>query len=135
MADKHEQRERLSFSISPTAQNLNIQQGQALKIPLNTRLKRTSSSSTSEVTSTKSRRSSRGSDDDTSGGAGVNSIGYRGIRASAAAASGNLPVCVLLWSMAATKRPPVNLMTPDAQGNNLVHYAALADSPEILGFL
>ena len=26
-------------------------------------------------------------------------------------------------------------MTPDAQGNNLVHYAALADSPEILGFL
>ena len=132
--DKH----RLSFTTSgsPTVFDLNTQHGQA--IPLETKLKRTSSNftvSTSGSTSTKStfRRNSH-NDDDVSGG-GANSISYRGIRAREAAASGNLPVIVLLWSIAATKKPPVSLITPDAQGNNLAHFAALADTPEILGFL
>ena len=129
---------RLSFTTtgSPTAHNLNIKSGKA--IPLNTTLQRSSSNftvSTSGSTSTKSTARRGSHSDDEIGGTGTNSINYRGIRASDAAASGNLPVIVLLWSMAATKKPPVNLMTPDAQGNNLVHYAALADTPEILGFL
>jgi len=40
---------------------------------------------------------------------------------------------VLLWSMAANKK--INLMSPDFQGNNPMHYACLADSSEVIGFL
>jgi ankyrin repeat protein len=46
---------------------------------------------------------------------------------------GSLPVTVLLWGFAAARR--VNLMVSDASGNNPVHYAALAETPEVLGFL
>jgi DNA-binding helix-hairpin-helix protein with protein kinase domain len=38
-------------------------------------------------------------------------------------------VTVLLWGFAAARR--VNLMMPDVNGNNPVHYAALADTPEV----
>ena len=50
-----------------------------------------------------------------------------------AASQGNLPLCVLLWGMATAKK--VNLLVPDAQGNTPFHFAALADVPEVLGFL
>lgn len=50
-----------------------------------------------------------------------------------AASQGNLPLCVLLWGMATAKK--VNLLVPDVQGNTPFHFAALADVPEVLGFL
>lgn len=56
-------------------------------------------------------------------------VTYHGLTIAKAAMQGNLPVCVLLWGMAAAKR--LNLMVPDAQGNNPMHFAALADSPEV----
>jgi hypothetical protein len=58
------------------------------------------------------------------------SINYHGINISQAAGEGNLPVCVLLWGMATAKR--VNLMDPDIQGNTPMHFAALADNPEVV---
>eukprot|EP01031_Cornospumella_fuschlensis_P026343 gene26343-31822_t len=61
------------------------------------------------------------------------SIAYRGMNIYMAAAGGNLPVCVLLWGMASAKR--VNLMTPDQEGNNALHFAAMADTPEVVNFL
>ena len=57
------------------------------------------------------------------------SINYHGINIAQAAGQGNLPVCVLLWGMATAKR--VNLMDPDAQGNTPMHFAALAELPEV----
>jgi hypothetical protein len=57
------------------------------------------------------------------------SIQYKGINIYQATAQGNLPVCVLLWGMAAAKR--VNLMAPHSQGNNPMHMAAHADTPEV----
>ena len=57
------------------------------------------------------------------------SINYHGINIIQAAAQGNLPVCVLLWGMASAKR--VNLMDPDPSGNTPMHFAALADLPEV----
>ena len=57
------------------------------------------------------------------------SIAYRGMTIYSAARQGNLPVCVLLWGMAAAKK--FNLVVPDLSGNNLLHFAALADTPEV----
>ena len=57
------------------------------------------------------------------------SISYHGINIIQAAGQGNLPLCVLLWGMATAKR--VNLMDPDPQGNTPMHFAALADLPEV----
>jgi hypothetical protein len=46
-----------------------------------------------------------------------------------AAGQGSLPLCVLLWSLAAARR--VSLMAPDERGNNPMHFAALADNAEV----
>jgi hypothetical protein len=56
-------------------------------------------------------------------------INYHGATISQAASQGNLPLCVLLWGMATAKR--VRLMDPDAQGDTPMHFAALADLPEV----
>lgn len=56
-------------------------------------------------------------------------LNYHNINIYQAANQGNLPVVVLLWSMAANKK--INLMSPDFQGNNPMHYACLADSSEV----
>lgn len=61
----------------------------------------------------------------------VESITYQGISFSQAAAEGNLPLCVLLWGMASAKR--VNLITPDSQGCNPLHHAAMAETTEVSG--
>lgn len=65
----------------------------------------------------------------TSANFSASSINYRGVNIYQAASQGSLPVCVLLWGMASAKR--VNLVAPDAQGNNPLHMAALADTPEV----
>ena len=57
------------------------------------------------------------------------SIKYHGATISQAASQGNLPLCVLLWGMATAKR--VRLMDPDSQGDTPMHFAALADLPEV----
>ena len=59
------------------------------------------------------------------------SLNYRGVNIYNAANQGNLPICVLLWGMAAAKKLPVNLMAPDYQGNNPMHFACLAETPEV----
>ena len=56
-------------------------------------------------------------------------LNYHGVNIYQAAAQGNLPLCVLLWGMASSKR--ITLMVPDFQGNNPMHFAALADTPEV----
>lgn len=56
-------------------------------------------------------------------------INYHGVTISQAASQGNLPLCVLLWGMATAKR--VRLMDPDPQGDTPMHFAALADIPEV----
>lgn len=56
-------------------------------------------------------------------------LNYHNINIYQAANQGNLPVVVLLWSMAANKK--INLMSHDFQGNNPMHYACLADSSEV----
>lgn len=56
-------------------------------------------------------------------------INYHGLSIFQAANQGNLPCCVLLWGIASAKR--VNLITQDAFGNNPMHFAALADTPEV----
>lgn len=65
----------------------------------------------------------------TSSSASASSIAYRGYNIYQSAQQGSLPVCVLLWGMASAKR--VNLMTPDQDGNNPLHMAAMADTPEV----
>jgi hypothetical protein len=60
------------------------------------------------------------------------SIMYNGQTITSAATQGNLAVCVLLWGMASAKR--INLMLPDAHGNNPMHYACLASTAEVMGF-
>jgi hypothetical protein len=57
-------------------------------------------------------------------------INYHGVSISQAASQGNLPLCVLLWGMATAKR--VKLMDPDQQGDTPMHFAAMADLPEVL---
>lgn len=57
------------------------------------------------------------------------SITYRGLNFNTAAQQGNMPLCVLLWSMASAKR--VNLVIPDSNGNTPMHFAAIADTPEV----
>lgn len=74
---------------------------------------------------TSKRRHSRESESNQPPGA----IHYYGVTLSMAASQGSLPVTVLLWGFAAARR--VNLMVPDANGNNPIHFAALADSPEV----
>lgn len=56
-------------------------------------------------------------------------IQYHGVNIYMASSQGSLPLCVLLWGMAAAKR--VTLMVPDDSGNNPMHYAALADTAEV----
>ncbi len=56
-------------------------------------------------------------------------INYHGISMYQAAASGNLPICVLLWGLASAKH--LNLVVSDAAGNNPMHFAALADNAEV----
>jgi len=56
-------------------------------------------------------------------------LNYHNINIYQAANQGNLPVVVLLWSMASNKK--VNLMSPDFQGNNPIHYACLAENSEV----
>lgn len=56
-------------------------------------------------------------------------INYHGVSISQAASQGNLPLCVLLWGMATAKR--VKLMDPDQQGDTPMHFAAMADLPEV----
>jgi len=60
------------------------------------------------------------------------SISYHGVSIAQAASMGSLPLCVLLWGMASARR--LSLMAPDGQGNNPMHFAALADNPEVVGF-
>lgn len=79
--------------------------------------------------SKKKKKSSTGSSHSRSA---VSAVTYHGMTINTAAQQGNLPICVLLWGMAAAKR--LSLMVPDLYGNNPMHYAALADSPEVMGF-
>lgn len=57
------------------------------------------------------------------------SINYRGTNMESALRQGNLPVCVLLWGMAAAKR--IDLLVPDDQGSNPFHYAAMAETTDV----
>ena len=50
-----------------------------------------------------------------------------------ACSQGNLPVAVLLWGMYQAKG--VDPLTPDSEGNNPIHYAALAEKFEVLDFI
>ena len=59
----------------------------------------------------------------------AHSVTYRGVGIWQAAGQGSLPLCVLLWSLAAARR--VSLMAPDERGNNPMHFAALADNAEV----
>lgn len=63
----------------------------------------------------------------------ASAINYQGITIYAACRQGNLPICVLLWGIAAAKQ--ISLMEPDSEGNNPVHYACLAENNETLGFI
>jgi hypothetical protein len=56
-------------------------------------------------------------------------LNYHGVNIYQACSQGNLPLVVLLWGMASSKR--ISLMAPDFQGNNPMHFAALAESPEV----
>lgn len=56
-------------------------------------------------------------------------LNYHGVNIYQACAQGNLPVVVLLWGMASSKR--VTLMDRDFQGNNPMHYAAMAGNTEV----
>ena len=60
-------------------------------------------------------------------------VQYNDITLSLACAKGMLPTAVLLWGM--HKAQNQNPMSPDADGNNPLHYAALADTPEVLEFI
>ena len=64
---------------------------------------------------------------------GAGGIQYKGTTLREAAEKGNLPLCVLIWGMAAAEK--VNLMTPDELGNNPLHYAVRAETPEVMGFI
>jgi hypothetical protein len=56
-------------------------------------------------------------------------INYRGVHIAMACQEGNLAACVLLWGIAAAKR--ISLMEPDGEGNNPMHFACMADNPEV----
>jgi len=58
---------------------------------------------------------------------------YRGISVASAAKTGNLPVFVLLWTMAYSKK--MNLFFSDDLGNTILHYAALSDDDSIIQFI
>lgn len=60
-------------------------------------------------------------------------INYRGVNISMACQEGNLAACVLLWGIAAAKR--ITLMDADAEGNNPMHFACMADNPEVRNLL
>lgn len=57
---------------------------------------------------------------------------YRGISIEKAAKTGDLPVFVLLWTMAHSKK--INLFVADELGNTILHYAALSDDDSIIQF-
>lgn len=63
----------------------------------------------------------------------ADAINYQGLTIYVACRQGNLPVCVLLWGIAAAKQ--VSLMAADAEGNNPIHYACMAETNETLGFI
>ena len=64
-------------------------------------------------------------------GHSASTLSYNGITMKIAASQGNLPVCVLLWGIASGKKPPLNLMSPDENGNNPFHFACLANTPDV----
>lgn len=57
---------------------------------------------------------------------------YHGTSIQEAATTGNLPLFVLLWTMAKSKN--IKLFVADNLGNTLLHYAALAEDNEVLQF-
>ena len=59
----------------------------------------------------------------------ASTLNYHGVNIYQAAAQGNLPIVVLLWGMASSKR--ISLMERDVQGNNAMHYAAMAENTEV----
>ena len=60
-------------------------------------------------------------------------VAYKGETIMSAAASGNLPLCVLLWGMGSAKQ--INLMVAvDEQGNNPFHHAVRAQSTDVMAF-
>lgn len=63
----------------------------------------------------------------------ASAITYQGLTIYAACRQGNLPTCVLLWGIAAAKQ--ISLMEPDAEGNNPLHYACMAENNEAVGFI
>ena len=56
-------------------------------------------------------------------------VNYHGITLTMAAAQGSLPVFVLVWGMVKAKK--LNFFTPNVEGNNVLHYAAMAESSEV----
>jgi hypothetical protein len=62
----------------------------------------------------------------------MDNIIYQGQNIYAAALSGDFPLVVLIWGMAAAQG--VNPLTSDAHQNNPVHFAAAGGNIEILHF-
>ena len=63
----------------------------------------------------------------------VGPVHYQGTTLNMAAMQGNLPLFVMLWGMSKAKK--VNLLGPDAEGNNPLHYAARAETTEVITFI
>ena len=74
-----------------------------------------------------------GDDDELSGLLSFSTIHYHGVGIEVAAKNGQLPVFVLLWTIAISKK--TNLLVSDSEGNSLLHYAAQADDSEVLMFI
>lgn len=60
-------------------------------------------------------------------------IVYNGKTIATAAATGDLPAVVLLWSLATTQGQ--NPALPDEDGDTLLHHAALAPTPDVAAFV
>lgn len=69
----------------------------------------------------------------TRGSEAIGPVHYQGTTLNMAAMQGNLPLFVMLWGMSKAKK--VNLLAPDAEGNNPLHYAALAETTEVMTFI
>jgi hypothetical protein len=54
---------------------------------------------------------------------------FKGITITEAARQGDLPVCVLLWGIAAAKKQ--TLMVADGDGNTPMHFACLASTIDV----
>jgi len=64
----------------------------------------------------------------------MESLAYQGITFKEACKTGNLPIVSYLWTLASNKN--IDLMIPESEyGNNPYHYAALADTDEIVLYL